>query len=82
MLFRSARCRKRLAIASAIDKLTQRERDICHWLVNNKTSWEISQILDVSERTIKFHLANIFAKLHVTNRQGAIAKVLATRYLS
>lgn len=76
------RCRKRLALTSLVASLTPRENDICHWLVDGKTNWEIAQILDVSERTIKFHLANIFSKLRVANRQGANAKLLAERYLS
>jgi len=40
-----------------------------------KTAREISKILCVSERTVKFHLTNVYEKLKVPNRAQAVAKV-------
>lgn len=76
------RCRKRLDLSMLVDSLSSRETDISQWLVGGKTNWEISRILRISESAVKFHMANIFAKLQVNNRQGAISKLLAKRYLS
>lgn len=41
-----------------------------------KTNWEISHILKISERTVKFHLQNIMGKLHATTRSQAVAYAL------
>lgn len=56
--------------------LTDRELDIIAWSIEGKTVWEISQILAISEATVKFHLANVYEKLNVNNRCQAIAKVI------
>jgi DNA-binding CsgD family transcriptional regulator len=76
------RCRKRLDLLALVDRLTTREKAVARWIVEGKTNWEIAQILSVSKSTVKFHAANIFAKLEVSNRQGAIAILLAVRFLS
>ncbi|WP_293765697.1 LuxR family transcriptional regulator [uncultured Aquitalea sp.] len=52
--------------------LSQREYDIFHWMSQGKTNWEIATILGISERTAKFHVANIIRKLGANNRTHAI----------
>ncbi|GGY27724.1 helix-turn-helix transcriptional regulator [Paludibacterium paludis] len=52
--------------------LSHREHDIFHWMSHGKTNWEIATILDISERTVKFHVANIIRKLNANNRTHAI----------
>ncbi|MFC3531807.1 LuxR C-terminal-related transcriptional regulator [Vogesella facilis] len=52
--------------------LSHRERDIFYWMMHGKTNWEIATILDISERTVKFHAANIIRKLDANNRIHAI----------
>jgi LuxR family quorum-sensing system transcriptional regulator CciR len=44
-------------------------------VIEGKTSWEIGKILATSERTVKFHLKNVYAKLNVCNRAQAVAVV-------
>lgn len=56
--------------------LTNREKECLLWTADGKTSWEISQILKVSERTVIFHLQNVTRKLSVTNRPHAVARAL------
>lgn len=56
--------------------LTPRELEILRWVSVGKTSWEISRLHSISERTVKFHLGNIFRKLGVTNRAQAIGTAL------
>ena len=41
-----------------------------------KSSWEISRILNRSEATINFHIANIKQKFEVGSRQQAIIKAI------
>lgn len=53
--------------------LSAREIEVLQWASNGKTVWEMSVILSVSQSTIKFHLANIYAKLNVRNRAQAMS---------
>jgi DNA-binding CsgD family transcriptional regulator len=53
--------------------LSPRELSVLNWIKNGKTNWEISRILGVSERTVRFHVENIFAKLDVSSRTHAVA---------
>ena len=59
------------------DLLTRREREILRWAADGKTSWEISVVLGISERTVKFHLIQASHKLNAVNRTAAVAKALA-----
>ena len=54
-----------------------REREILRWAADGKTSWEVSVILNISERTVKFHLTQASLKLNAVNRTAAVAKALA-----
>ncbi|MBI3897886.1 MAG: LuxR family transcriptional regulator [Gammaproteobacteria bacterium] len=56
--------------------LTLRESEVLKWASNGKTCWEIAKILNISERTVKFHFGNAFVKLNVVNRSQAVAKAL------
>lgn len=58
------------------EDLTAREAECLRWAADGKTSWEIAQLLNVSERTVNFHLNNSMLKLDVSNRQHAIAKAV------
>jgi DNA-binding NarL/FixJ family response regulator len=61
--------------AAAADRhaeLTERERTILTAISSGQTTSAISRELWVSEHTIKFHLTNIYRKLGVSNRAGAI----------
>ncbi|SCK15977.1 helix-turn-helix transcriptional regulator [Vogesella sp. LIG4] len=60
------------APSSGSNPLSHRERDIFYWMMHGKTNWEIATILDISERTVKFHAANIIRKLDANNRIHAI----------
>lgn len=53
--------------------LTAQEAKVMRWVVEGKTSWEVGMILSISERTVKFHLANIYSKLRVANRVQAVS---------
>ncbi|HEX2520404.1 MAG TPA: helix-turn-helix domain-containing protein [Castellaniella sp.] len=56
--------------------LTKREHDCLYWAAHGKTSWEIGQILGISERTVNFHIANTCDKLAVRTRQAAITAAI------
>jgi DNA-binding CsgD family transcriptional regulator len=56
--------------------LTERERSILTAVASGMTTAAISRDLWISQHTIKFHLTNIYRKLGVTNRAGAVRYAL------
>jgi LuxR family transcriptional regulator len=54
--------------------LTERELDVLRWTAHGKTSSEISQLLSISEHTVNFHIRNVIAKLHATNKTAAAVR--------
>jgi DNA-binding CsgD family transcriptional regulator len=65
-----------LAKRKACTPLTKREKEVLNWIKIGKTNWEISKILGISERTVKFHVFNIFHKLNTSSRSHAVAKAI------
>jgi DNA-binding NarL/FixJ family response regulator len=61
---------------STLPELTDRERAILEAVACGKTTAVISRELWVSEHTVKFHLTNIYRKLGVANRAGAVRYAL------
>ena len=56
--------------------LTERERSILSAVASGLTTAAISREMWVSEHTVKFHLTNIYRKLGVANRAGAVRYAL------
>lgn len=56
--------------------LTARETQILEAMVKGKTKKEIAALLDLSFHTVDTHLRNIYQKLEVNTRTGAVAKAL------
>ena len=52
--------------------LTAREHEILFWVSRGKTNSEVAAILWISASTVRKHLENIYAKLGVSNRTGAV----------
>jgi len=57
--------------AEALKQLTQREKEIMSYVVKGLSNQQISETLVISEITVKNHLANIYRKLDVSNRNQA-----------
>jgi DNA-binding NarL/FixJ family response regulator len=51
--------------------LTRREREILELVAEGHSNAQLAQMLWVTEQTVKFHLSNIYRKLHVSNRTEA-----------
>ena len=62
--------------------LTDREQSILSAIASGMTSAAISRELWVSQHTVKFHLTNVYRKLGVSNRAGAIRYALEHRLVS
>lgn len=69
--------RQKLLLAGRQPKgsLTDREVTVLGLLQRRLCNKEIASTLGISVPTVKFHLANIFAKLRVHDRSGAAEKV-------
>ena len=59
--------------------LTEREQKIIELMTKGLIKKEIADQLDLSYHTVDTHLRNIYTKLHVHSRTGAVAKALNER---
>jgi DNA-binding NarL/FixJ family response regulator len=52
--------------------LSRREKEVIHGLVSNLSNKEIASKLNISERTVKFHVSNLLQKFNVRRRADLI----------
>jgi NarL family two-component system response regulator LiaR len=64
------------------DAFTEREMDVLHALAHGNTNREIAEKLVVGEETVKTHVGNILAKLHLTHRTQAVIYALKQGLIS
>ncbi len=57
-----------------LEPLTKRERQVYKLVVEGLSNKEIANLFSVAEKTIKFHLSNIFAKLECSSRAKLIVR--------
>jgi len=62
--------------ATPVDDLTPREKEVLQFLAEGCTNKEIGVRLNIAENTVKNHLKNILAKLHLQNRVQAATLAL------
>ncbi len=55
--------------------LTARESQVLGMVVRQMPNREIASALEISERTVKFHVSNILSKLQSRNRDSLLAKI-------
>ena len=59
-----------------VEALTAREHDVLSLLADGLSNRDIAGRLDISEHTVKFHLASIFGKLGASTRTEAVQRGL------
>jgi DNA-binding NarL/FixJ family response regulator len=62
------------ANATAFPELTEREREVLELIAQGRNNQAIASELVLSLKTVRNHVSNIFNKLQVTDRAGAIVK--------
>ena len=61
-------------LGHSLDVLTKREKEILEMLSKGLVYKEISDQLNISSETVRKHVYNVYAKLHVSNRVEAVNK--------
>ncbi|MCK5897478.1 MAG: response regulator transcription factor [Methylococcales bacterium] len=51
------------------------------WMAKGRNNNDIAAILELSERTIKFHIKNIMQKFNASNRTEAVAIAARTGWI-
>lgn len=64
------------------EALTQREREVLREVARDKGNKEIASVLQLSERTVEQHLRNVYEKLAVHSRTGAVLKAIQLGHLA
>jgi DNA-binding CsgD family transcriptional regulator len=57
---------------AAHEPLTFREMEILCWIARGKSDWEIGEILQISSKTVNFHVENAKRKFGVPTRVQAV----------
>jgi DNA-binding NarL/FixJ family response regulator len=63
-------------------RLTPRELEILKYMVDGYTDRNIAKFLYISEYTVRSHIKNIFRKLGVSSKAGAVAKALQEKIIN
>jgi LuxR family transcriptional regulator len=66
--------RKTYANASLTEPLTERELEILRWTADGKTAQDVAEILNITERTVNFHITRCVEKLQVNNKLAATVR--------
>jgi DNA-binding CsgD family transcriptional regulator len=57
-------------------RVTRREMQILGWVAAGKSDWAIGRILNISDKTVNFHIENAKRKLGVGTRLEAVVVAL------
>lgn len=61
--------------------LSDREIEILGWLSHGKSTEDIAEIMQIAERTVNYHVANLKTKLGVETRAHAVAQAMRLRLI-
>jgi DNA-binding NarL/FixJ family response regulator len=61
--------------------LTNRETEVLTLVSKGFTNKEVASALDLSSKTIEFHLKNVYTKLEVSGRSEAISYAISKGYI-
>jgi DNA-binding NarL/FixJ family response regulator len=61
--------------------LTDREQEVLQLMAEGRDNTEIAGELVIAERTVKFHVGNIYAKLDATSRTAAVVEAIRRQWV-
>ena len=56
--------------------LTKREKEVFELLIQNNTTKDIAETLNISEKTVRNHISNVIQKLGVKGRACAVIELI------
>jgi len=62
--------------SGSLDELTPREMDVLRLLAEGLSNRKIGERLSINERTVKYHVSAILAKLEAANRTEAVMRAI------
>lgn len=68
-------------ISQPVDLCTKREYEILQLLAEGKSNVEIAETLNISEKTVKNHISNIFRKIDVKDRTQAVVTAIRNKWV-
>lgn len=68
-------------VSKAEGLLSPRELEVISLAAKGQPTKEIAYLLDISMRTVQFHMSSIFKKLEVSSRTEAVAKALQLKII-
>ena len=71
--------RMRFKRSGDLQTLTAREHDVLSLLVRGHSYKMAAAQLEIGVETLRFHIKNIYTKLHVNSKSEAVAKALQNR---
>lgn len=66
------------AVSTAFPELTEREIEVLRLIAMHRSNAEIARELHLSDKTVRNHCSNIYAKLQVADRAEAVARARDT----
>ena len=60
-------------------KITPRDEEVLHLLVQGCSNKEIASHLDISAQTVGSHIKHIYEKMHVRSRAAAVARYMSSK---
>ena len=67
---------QQFAGSTKIECLNQQELEVLYLASKGKTNKEISDELNLAQRSVEYHLSHVYKKLNVTSRVHAIRKAI------
>lgn len=62
--------------------LTKREKEVFNLLIMNKSTRDIADMLDISEKTVRNHISNAMQKLAVKGRAQAVVELIRLKEIA
>lgn len=57
-------------------RLSMREKDVLRWTADGKTAGEIADVINITERTVNFHISKAMEKLNCVNKTATTVKAI------